>query len=604
MSSELVDLSGKLLKIWCDKLLTLQIRQSLSPGLDGGILCPACARIHGRCMDAMYPFMHLANATGDDTYKQAALQLFVWQRNVSRADGAWYNDVAVDLWTGITAYGAVALGEALRRHGDALTAPESRPWTDRLRAAAQFLYNTFSIDTGNINYPATAAYALCLAGKLLEHPDFPAKGRTLARECLEFISPANGLIAGEGKPIGSRSAKGCPPIDLGYNVEETLGSLAMYGVLAQDGVVLDRVAASMHAHLDFLLPDGAWDNSWGTRSYKWTYWGSRTCDGCQTSYGLLADRDPVFYQAALTNLKLLEQCTHDGLLHGGPHYHTHGVLPCVHHTFCHAKALAMLLDSQVGEVAPAEPVSLPRRVACGVKCVAETDTYLISHEKWRATVAGYDWDAKQDGHATGGALSLLWHEDAGPILAAGTNRYFLREPSNMQVNFDEVVMALTPRIECCIDGRMYTNINDQNAIITRHQTQSGWELHVLARLVDIDWLHPPEGEIAVQCLYQFNDSFTCIYKRSELFAPPMPFDIYIPLLSPRHESFEFDADTTLRLEKQSSRLTLKTDVPMKIVACRHDRIFSHVGGFEAIPVHLSWPVAQQDTCSYEITLQK
>ena len=39
------------------------------------------------------------------------------------------------------------------------------------------------------------------------------------------------------------------------------------------------------------LPDGAWDNSFGTRNYKWSYRGSRTSDGCAAGYGL-AD-DPV-----------------------------------------------------------------------------------------------------------------------------------------------------------------------------------------------------------------------------------------------------------------------------------------------------------------------
>ena len=29
-------------------------------------------------------------------------------------------------------------------------------------------------------------------------------------------------------------------------------------------------------HLEFMLPDGAWDNSWGTRSFKWTYWGVKS----------------------------------------------------------------------------------------------------------------------------------------------------------------------------------------------------------------------------------------------------------------------------------------------------------------------------------------
>ena len=44
----------------------------------------------------------------------------------------------------------------------------------------------------------------------------------------------------------------------------------------------------METHLEFMLPDGAWDNSWGTRSFKWTYWGGRTSDGFMGGYYLMA----------------------------------------------------------------------------------------------------------------------------------------------------------------------------------------------------------------------------------------------------------------------------------------------------------------------------
>ena len=47
---------------------------------------------------------------------------------------------------------------------------------------------------------------------------------------------------------------------------------------------LREVIASMRTHMEFMLPDGGWDNSWGTRNYKWTWWGSRTSDGCQPAY--------------------------------------------------------------------------------------------------------------------------------------------------------------------------------------------------------------------------------------------------------------------------------------------------------------------------------
>ena len=38
----------ELLQSWCESLLALQISNDAPEGLRGGILCPACARVHGR----------------------------------------------------------------------------------------------------------------------------------------------------------------------------------------------------------------------------------------------------------------------------------------------------------------------------------------------------------------------------------------------------------------------------------------------------------------------------------------------------------------------------------------------------------------------------
>ena len=96
----------------------------------------------------------------------------------------------------------------------------------------------------------------------------------------------------------------------------------------------------MKTHMEFMLPDGAWDNSWGSRNYKWSWWGSRTSDGCHPGFVLMPKFDPRFREVARRNLELMAACTHDGLLYGGPDYFAHGDLPCIHHTFTHAKALA------------------------------------------------------------------------------------------------------------------------------------------------------------------------------------------------------------------------------------------------------------------------
>src|SRR4030095_3570405 len=134
-------------------------------------------------------------------------------------------------------------------------------WLSRLRSAARFIFDNFTMEYGNINYPVTGAYGLTLLGDLLDEPRYRTRGRELAHGTLRFLTPHH-LLFGEGHPQTGKSAKGLPPIDLGYNVEESLPSLALYALATKDEEVLEAVTAALAAHLDFMLPDGAWDNSW------------------------------------------------------------------------------------------------------------------------------------------------------------------------------------------------------------------------------------------------------------------------------------------------------------------------------------------------------
>ena len=123
---------------------------------------------------------------------------------------------------------------------------------------------------------------------------------------------------GEGPNIASETPNGCRPVDLLYNVEESLPNMAYYAVMANDMELFSLVERSMETHLEFMLPDGAWDNSWGTRSFKWTYWGGRTSDGFMGGYYLMAAaRHPECLEAIRRNIRLLSKATHGGLLYGG-----------------------------------------------------------------------------------------------------------------------------------------------------------------------------------------------------------------------------------------------------------------------------------------------
>lgn len=96
---------------------------------------------------------------------------------------------------------------------------------------------------------------------------------------------------------------GCLPVDLGYNIEESLPNLAYYALMADNQELLAIVERSMNTHLEFMLPDGAWDNSWGTRSFKWTYWGGRTSDGFMGAI--------MHWQTAIPNIWKLSAVTCD-----------------------------------------------------------------------------------------------------------------------------------------------------------------------------------------------------------------------------------------------------------------------------------------------------
>ena len=59
--------ADELLAEWVETLLTYQVSHK-NASLDGGLLCPACARVHGRCGDAVLPLMYIAEKTFNYKY--------------------------------------------------------------------------------------------------------------------------------------------------------------------------------------------------------------------------------------------------------------------------------------------------------------------------------------------------------------------------------------------------------------------------------------------------------------------------------------------------------------------------------------------------------
>lgn len=595
-------LYASLLKDWCDGLIAHQVINVRDPALHGGLLCPACGIMHGRCGDAVYPLLRVAHSTGDEKYLQAALLVYTWtERNVSRTDGSWVNDVTLSSWQGITVFHSIALAEALEHHGSMLSSSIRKEWNDRLAAAAKFLDSFITIETGNINYPISATLAFTLCGIRFNNAHYLERARELAHTALDYFTP-NEFLFGEGHPShGIFTPKGCRPVDLGYNVEESLPSLALYSLLNKDNDVLMRTIAAMRTHMEFMLPDGGWDNSWGTRNYKWSYWGSRTSDGCQPAFLLLSQYEPVFREVAQRNLEIMAACTHGGLLYGGPDYFAHGDHACIHHTFTHAKALATVLDRGHDLLKPSQRFPLPRDATYGLKSYPEIGTHLSAVGKWRATVTEYDWNYVEHvqsagsspggGHATGGALSTLHHCQLGPVLTASMTEYSLVEISNQQVFGDAPHMPLTTRIEYS-NGKTYTSLSDFAAVLTAKTASDEVSFDARGRMLTA--AHQPDvgSGMKYHLTYRITEPTVEITAASDATGMPIlstPPRFILPVISGSNEKIEHPDSKTVRIHKTNGTLVISTDATQGFDPIPATRTFNLVPGFECIPLCITMP---------------
>ncbi|MBK1876469.1 hypothetical protein [Pelagicoccus mobilis] len=565
-------IASELLKTWCDGMISTQIHEPEDPTRHGALYCPACQSIHGRCMDAVYPLLHMAKSTGQDKYLEAGIAVFEWSQNVSCPDGSWTVVADPNSWKGITVFGATALAEALHHHGDLLDSATRERWTERLEQAAEYVFKNFDLEFANINYGFSAIYALNLLGKYLNNPRYVERSKELAKGVKRYFTAPNTLIFGEAKPVNRHSARGLLPVDLGYNVEESLNGLALYAQSENDEELLDLIDRSLASHLEFMLPDGGWDNSWGTRQFKWTYWGSRTSDGCQITYSLLADRNAAFAKAAFKNTHLLQRCTsRDGLLYGGLHYEQEGIEPCVHHTFTHAKPLTFLLDHAIE--LKTHVAHLPREDRYGIRSFPEIATHLVSIGPWRGTITAYDFLYRPNvQQATGGALSLLWHEAAGLLCSASMAQYVLVEPHNQQTPSNPEDLPLTPRLECERQGQTYSNLFDLSAEVTVKSDSESTRFDVDTHLTNDAYVSLPNS-----CHLSYRFAYESVSIEVEA---PTSYSFVLPIISSSNETIDHTDACEVLITKQKSRVRVRSNNPISV----GHRFFNLVPGLQAVPI--------------------
>lgn len=584
--------ADSLLLVWSDAMLEWQVHDVTNPERDGAIFCHGCNKIHGRCMDAVYPFLYMADKTGERKYLDAAIAVMKWSENVSAEDGSWTVIPDPESWKGITVFGAISLAEALHYHGHLLPAELKRQWDERLRQAGEYIYNNFTLTFTNINYGISAIYAMHLIGNYLYCPKYIEKSKELRMGIEECFTQTDLLLYGEGKPYDKVSAKGLRFIDLGYNVEETLNALVLYAIDSEDKELQDWVIRSLQTHLEFMLPDGGWDNSWGTRQYKWTYWGSRTTEGCFASYGLLSMEEPAFAAATFLNTLLLKKCTSNkyGLLCGGMHYDSHGIIPCVHHTFTHAKALVTLLNRGVDFKQIYDNGSLPRLKSNGIKKIPEISTWLISEGDWRATVSSYDAIyAKGVQQATGGSLALLYHNKAGLLMSASMAEYKMVEVNNQQPNPGGTDFALTPRIEVIELNGVFSNLYDLRADVTVSEKSGLVVVDVKNSLKDKTYNSPVSGEILSQVQYVFSaDSFQYVITQVDGASQAADLELILPIVCSSFEKCTQLTPHEIVIYKNAAVVRIISEHTLSVKCDVNQRFFNMVPGVEALPVYVAF----------------
>ncbi len=496
----------KLLRQFADSLLKRQF-DSEDPSLNGGVFCPSCKVIHGRCIDAVYALCVAYKAFKDERYLLGARKLLKYSSNLICHDGGIYNDLQTT-WRYTTVFFVIDLVETLRECRGVLPEDFVKELESHVKFHSRWLYENLDEHSyTNINYPINNALALHLSGDYLRNETYLKQAKHLAEYALRHITSSK-LLMGEGKPHNKTTPRGCNAIDIGYNMEESLPALVKYAYYSKDEEMMKTLLEVCQAHLDFLLPDGAIDNSFGCRNYKWTYYGSRTCDGIIPMALILGKYDPRFLAASYRNLKLIEKCCIDGELSGGPDYGVHHEKACIHHTFEHANAIAFAFCHFEKDFYLDFSSGLP---CDGLyqKHYPEMDSYRFGGERYLFDISCYDENIPYSGHASGATLTMLYSRKKGPLIMGSVGDYQLTEPTNMQVPLDtEHHRPLLPRFEARRNGILYSS-----AYFTRAKRLDEKGLIFASGLMSREGEELLEGEFEIAYLPS-KDRFTLKIKRA------------------------------------------------------------------------------------------
>ncbi|NOU95883.1 hypothetical protein GC093_22040 [Paenibacillus sp. LMG 31456] len=484
----------QLVEQFCNTVEHYQV-EGLIDSWDGGILCPACKRIHGRCGDAIFPMYYNAVETGEERYKQSARKLVQFMQRNQLYDGSWLNDEP-SVWKGTTVFQTLSLCHAYDFLQKSDEADEADELLGMIEKAARWIAWAFcegGILHTNINYFITTAAVLQWCSQILNNPRYAQEAKKLMYESLEKVNK-DGFITGEKKYLNRPHDN----IDIGYNMDMSIGAMAEYYLLTGDLHVKEETLRVLKAHVQMIYPDGSMDNSFGSRGYKWTLYGSKTAHGCQMALMMLCDEESAFAEAAGRNVNYLASCVNEqGMVGYGPRHRDIFEKACIHTTFNRADALAVALV--YGKQAQ-EKVQIPSDLKFGIKHYPSLNTYHVRTESFMATVTGFG----ANNAPTGGTISYLWHEKLGPVQIGSATTYERAEVFNMPEFPGEYKGTTTPRIEAVIKGTKYGSLYEYEAKIAPDIEQTA--LYAYGRLKPQEQPIPVDSRAQYSIHYRFFDN--------------------------------------------------------------------------------------------------
>ena len=276
---------------------------------------------------------------------------------------------------------------------------------------------------------------------------------------------------------------------------------------------------------------------------------------------------------------------------------SHGIKPCIHHTFAHAKVLAFIQDKKKSLPKVDKATPLPRETAKGVKSFPEIAVWLAAQGPWRGTVSAYDSIYRTKSapdyiqQATGGSLAVLYHKKVGTIFAASMPKFIRVEPLNQQPNPDGD-FALTPRVESHVDGRWFTNLYDLEAEVKHHDEAGKIRFDIKTTLQDQDRKVIEDDVAKFDLQYTFDAAKTTITaKSSDGSIGKAGASLVLPIISPSGEQVRQVSARRIEITKPEGILVVESTVPLKIKATGKNRDFNMVPGCEAVPIIARLPEA-------------